>query len=459
MPHYRPRMAAQLSVPVWGSSNERVAQAENDSVTDFTVQVRKAALLRNDHNHADELAITVDWLDAGIDPRLMGNAIVEFYMGVEDEFGVWEPKADRRFLGIVTDVERAQDGSSRSVELKALDFTTLLIESKPYPPDGVPTYAENLEEAWARICRHAGGKDVFGAWFQSVKVLEGKLAPRGVENWPPTLSKVAPPRVKKLNTPIPVKPGSDAWAVWQQTCGMLGLISFVLNDRVIVTTSTNYYTAANPPRFIWGHNILSMRERRNCAIAGKKISLVAYDPLTQRLVQVWHPPRGEKAKKKVKGGGGAGKADDYDVFEYNGITDEGALQTVCQRVYEERSRQELEGTIITSEMFVEGLDGRQANLLKLGAGQDIRIEFEQETLDGLRGLDTIDKRVEYLIERGYRRHVAELLAKNQEALATLTPVFYMKAVRTTLEVDENGGTFEVEITYCNRIEVTGDAAS
>lgn len=458
MPYYRPRMLARLSVPVWGAPQDRVAQAANDAVTDFEVQVSRAELLRNDHNQADELLIRVDWRDAGVDPRLLSNAILDFSMGTADDKGEWDPAKNRVFLGIVTDVERSCDDSSRSVELQALDFTTLFLESKPYPPEGIPDYSQTLVEAWHRIVDHAGGKDVEGNWFRSAEFLRDKLQPRGVENWPPSLSTVAPGRLKKLSAPVVVKPDSDAWGVWQQTCGLLGLISWVDADKVIVAPSTNYYTRTNPVRFIWGKNILSMRERRNCAVAGRKLSLVSYDPLRGVLLQSWFPPRG-LGTKKLKANGTAGKADDYEVFEFHGVSDQAALDAVCQRAYQERSRQELEGTITTSEFFVEGLTGGSANLLQLGAGQDIAIELEQETLDGLAEMPAYGKRVAYLKARGYRDSVAQILAKNQEALSRLQPVFHTRQVRTSLEVTEDGGSFEVEITYVNRIEVSGDSAT
>lgn len=460
MPYYRPRMAARLSVPVWGSSQERTAQQDGASLIEFEVNVRRVSHQRNDHNHADECEITVDWLDAGVDPRLLSNAIVEVFIGNASDSNEWDmPRSDRRFLGIATDVERQSDESERSVRITSLDFTALFIEAKPYPPEGIPTYAMNLEEAWKHICQHAGGKDVHGQWFRSAESMSGGLRPYGVDNWPPSLSSVAPPRLKTTlaKTPVAVKKGADAWGIWQQVCGLFGLISWIYQDIVVVTTATNYYTRSNPPRFVWGKNISSIRERRNCSLAGKKIALVSYDPLTGKLVQAWYPPRGEGGAKKGKADKTAAKADDYDVFEFNGISDEAALQTVCQRVYEERSRQELEGTIVTSEMFIEGMDGRSADLLKLGAGQDIRIEIEQETLDGLSTIEGTEARVEYLLARGYRRSVAELLAKNQEALPLLNPVFHTRGVRVQLETDEKGGTFEVEIQYCNRIKVTGDA--
>jgi hypothetical protein len=85
--YYRPRMAARLSVPVWGSSQERIEQEDGSGLIEFEVNVRKASISRNDHNHADEAEITVDWLDAGVDPRLMSNAIVEVFIGNADDDG------------------------------------------------------------------------------------------------------------------------------------------------------------------------------------------------------------------------------------------------------------------------------------------------------------------------------------------------------------------------------------
>ncbi len=40
------------------------------------------------------------------------------------------------------------------------------------------------------------------------------------------------------------------------------------------------------------------------------------------------------------------------MFAYSGITEQDALDALTKRVYEERSRQELEGTLATVEMSV-----------------------------------------------------------------------------------------------------------
>lgn len=457
---YRPRHLAVISTPIWGSPGERVKQGDNADVITFPVNVSRANLVKNDHRSADELEIVVDWRDAGVDPRLLSNAIVSYHLGCAEDDGTWEPtRRNRRFLGIVTDPERSADDSERSVTIKAQDFTTLFLESKPYPPEGIPTYSMDLEECWNLILDHTGGKDTAGNWFKSAELLRGALLPSGIESWPPSLSECV--GKGNLKDKIQVKPGTDAWAVWQHCVGMLGLISWIDGDNVIVSTSTNLYSRDDPALMVWGHNIRSIRERRNCTLAGKKIALVSYDPMTGRVLHAFAPvaPKDKKgARKQMKSSGDAAGQDAFLTFEFNGVSDQGTLDRIARRVYEERSRQELEGTIITEEMWTDTLKGETVDLLSLGSGQDIYISLDEATMNGLSILSDIGKRTEWLLGRGYERSVAEILARNEGALSKLTPIMHTKSVRTSIETDENGGSFSVEINYVNRIELTGAGA-
>lgn len=459
--YYRPRMSARLSVPVWGSAADRLEQANNESVTTFPVQVSKATWERNDHNHADSLSITVDWRDAGVDPRLLSNAIVEFYLGCADDHGDWSPSwENRRFVGIATDVERSASESGQTVEIKALDFTTLFLEAKPFPPEGVPTYDMTLSDAWFRIVEHTGGKSTSGEWFKSAMMLSNAMVSAGDKDLGLlSLSSSVHGRLSK--SPIPVKPSSDAWAVWQLCVGMLGLISWVDQDKVILTDSTNLYTRSDPPVLTWGRNIKEIRERRNCTAAGSKICLMSYDPLSGKVLQAFapeQPAQKGKGRKQVSANARKGSEQDkYEVLEYNGVTDQKTLQDVATRVYQERSRQELEGSVTTDEMFVGMMSGAGYDMLTLGAGQDIVIAIEQDAMDGLQMVNGIDDRIAWLMRRGYSDSVANLLAKNAEGLSKLQPIFHTKSVRTAFECDENGGSYSTEITFCNRIEVTGDS--
>ena len=478
---YYPRMVARLVVPLIGSPRERALQQNTEATVTYDVIPYRAVLTKNNHNAADELSISVDWRDAGVDPRLMSNAKIEFFLGNdEDGLGKWEPSQDeRRFVGLATDIEREASDGGQTVTIKALDYTTLFIESKPYPPEGVPTYSMNLEEAWHMICDHAGGKDAYGNWFKSAECLSDQLYSEGVKDWPPKLSGAVARRFD--NVPIATKPGMDAWAVWQHCVGMLGLISWIDQDAVWVSTATNLYTRQSAPRFIWGKNIKSFRERRNCAFVGKKVCLMSFDPMTGKTIQaLWPKPDPRKLPKKtkvqkniatVKPGRGSnekekqghsktdvkgGLQDEYDVFEHNGITDPAALLKRAKRVYQERSRQEMQGSLTTAEIFVDGMTNEQHNMLRIGAGEDIRVEIDQELINGMLGVKVGNERVAWLLDHGYDPNLAAILGRDRSGLAEVSPQFYTEHVTTTLEVDSSGGgSYEVEIGFVNKINVDG----
>ena len=480
---YYPKMVATLDVPVLGSQQEREAQQTDHGTTQITVNPFKASITRNNHNAADECSITLDWKDAGVDPRLLGNAIVQLYMGTDDGTDSWKPDGtQRRFVGIATDIEREASESGMTVTIKALDYTTLFIESKPYPPEGIPTYNMDLAQAWDLICDHAGGKDVYGKWFTSCQHLANKIVPLGIPNWPPKLSGAVSGRFKAI--PVAVKPNTDAWAIWQHCVGMMGLISWIDQEVVYVSTATNYYTSTNTPIMVWGKNIKAFRERRNCAFSGKKICMMSFDPLTGKTIQaLWPPPAERKAKKKSKSvqnnamppgktvGSGVknnpkhtqdhsktkvdgGLPDEYDVFENNGVTDPNALMEIAKRVYEERSRQEMTGSLTTSEMWTEQRNSGFMDLLTLGAGQDIEVRIENDDFMRINLLSTPEDKEEWLLSHDYSPGLAKVLSKDASGLAGKSPVFHTEHVTVSLETDQNGGgNFEVEIGFLNKIDI------
>lgn len=454
MPIYRPRMLLSLSVPVMGDRASRRAQGASSFVSEFPVKVCKAKITANDHNHADVLSVTCDWKDIGCDPRLLANACGVFYMGNADERGHWAPtEKDVRFIGILTKPRRsAALDQPMTVELEFLDYTTLFLEAKPFGTDGVPDLSMRLDDAWRRIVTQTPGAGV----------MADRLVLLGLDRFPVLKDAVAS-RFAQL-AKVATKPKTDAWAVWLECVGMCSLISYIYLDQCIVTTATHHYTAADPPKLVWGKNIASMDEGRN-PFLNKGIGLASFDPITGHAVEARYPPPGDpRVQKKIvnaKKKGTAAKtreADEWEWMEYSSVTDQKQLELAAQRVYEERSRQELEGNITTWEMNVETAKGRDFDLLTLRSGDNIRIEFDPEDRQMLQSLGTESARVAYLVGRGYGRDVATIMARNMGDFALLDPVFYVKAVSTSLETDSDGGKFEISINYLNRILIDGNTA-
>src|SRR5690606_25269097 len=154
---------------------------------------------------------------------------------------------------------------------------------------GVPDYSQRLDDAWKRIVSQTPG----------AQALADRLVLEGISDFP-QLGKAVAARFRRLGK-VPTRPDTDAWAGWQQCVGMLGLVSYVDRQNVIVTTATNLYTSENPPRLIWGRNILSIEEERDAALASKGVGITSFDPLTGTTLEALWPPVGDKRVKR-KGG-------------------------------------------------------------------------------------------------------------------------------------------------------------
>jgi hypothetical protein len=454
MPHYYARSLAVLTVPVAGTSTEKDAQEKSTAAVSFPVRVQCAALESNDHNHADTLKLSVEWRDAGVDPRILSSATCDFYIGQTGNDGRWRPsRADLRFVGIATRIARiAQVDEGFHVEIEFHDYTRFFLKAKPFGTSGIPDYSQTLDEAWRRIVSQTPGADA----------LAGRLRLLGLSSYP-TLATAVASRFATLGK-VPTKPGTDAWAVWQQCVGMLGLISYVRLDEVIVTTATDYYTAKDPPRLIWGRNLLALSESRDCERAERGVGITSFDPLTGTTLEALWPPVGDDrvkrkrvAAKKAQDETALRQGEERDYFAYPEVTNPDALLEIAKRVYEERSRQELEGSLRTTEMRVDTLGGQGFDLLTLAAGDVIRVEFEQADKERVAALPSKKDRVDYLIARGYSDDAADLTARSVEDIGKLAPNFFVKRVHTTLVSDDDAGDFTIEVTFCNRIQIDGAA--
>lgn len=487
-PIYYPQVLAILSVPVAGTPSERQEQGNEDGgrAIRLPVKVASAELELNDHNKADELRLTLDWHAVGLDVRLIRHATVEFYLGQSSTLFGWQPsRRDLRFLGVIVDAERhSSEGDAYEVDLRCLDYTDFFLRAKPFGSSGIPDFSQTLDDAWRRVVSQTPGADVLRdrlLWIgddssrvqELHDVLSGKQATLANAEFP-RLGKAVAQRFAEL-AKVPTKPDTDAWAVWQQTCGMLGLISFIDRDYCVVTTATNYYTETNPPVLVWGKNIAKLSESAQ-PIFRKGILLTSFDALTGHTIEArFHPDPFKPRAKGHRAGVNAelSRAEEWEAFAVPGITSPEVLYVMAQRVYAEHSKQELQGTLVTSEMVVptetteavvngatgdidfQTIAGELFNLLELRAGDDIRVRFNDNDRDAVLRLDNFTLRYEYLREHGYQDEAARILAENVESLAFFDSQMHVRRVLHRIELSEDSGTYETEITYLNRINTRG----
>lgn len=463
---YRPRVRAFLTVPIAGTDQERRSQNQNKDTIELEFRVRKLRIEYNDHNMADTASIEGEYLDIGQDPRSLSNATIAIYVDEAQMTGGQESFTktpdNLRFVGIATKIARAgseDDGWTLKIDMH--DYTQLFLEQKHYPPDKVPTYDMTLSEAWALICDNTGfiGEDL--KIVSSVSALRTKIRFVG-DTQDTVLASSVLPRFRKFGK-VQVHPDKDAWAVWQQCCAMCGVMSFIRLDEVVVTTATNYYTVEDPPVLSQGQNIYSIHEDRNCTFVRKGIHVISYDPTKNSTIEAFYPPLRDPRvlKKAVKAKTLNGKDDaaetkieQRDVHYYPAITDKTRLLEIAQRIYEEKARQELEGTLVTKEMRVKRKNsGREVDLLSLGAGDTVRVEFNPENRLFLKSLKSKDVQFAYLLEKGYTPSVAKYLVDNLAALDRWVPEFLIKRLVIEIDTDEQEGDFSIEINYLNHIQI------
>ncbi|WP_438029026.1 hypothetical protein [Sorangium sp. So ce233] len=458
---YRPRWLLRLTVPVW--------RAGDWSYITFDVTPTRVRLELNDHNHADALDVDLDLVGSGVDPRWIAGATCALYVVSADDFDLWEPRDDNlRFVGRAVKVSRALRAETLSVEMTFHDYTSFFLLAKPVATDGIPLYADTLQDAWARLCAAIpiGGIDpVAGKGRSGVDALKDNLAFVGLSAPGPVIGTAVAQRFRKLGK-VPVKPGVDAWAVWQQVVGMMGLISYFELDRCIVTTATDLFTFGNAPQIVYGKNLLDMNETRNNDRGLRGVGITSYDPLTGTSLEAIYDPLAGKRKplkKRSKKAAAAAEpqSEEIDYFQVPGVTNPEMLQEIAKRAYEERSMQALEGSVTTADMTAETTQAEEFDLLDLRSGDSVEVRLaEANDVSILQNIGHIDQRVGFLVdERGYAPAVAEIVARNVDRLTSVSSLFYVKAVEVNAEVNDSGGSFRVRIDYMNKIDPTaGDEA-
>ncbi len=476
---FAPRMAVRMFVPAAGSPSARVAQEPTDEVFQFDLRPYKMSLVSNNYLQADECNFTCPYDEAGIDPRFLRSAEVYAYVYDEGKFegDYLQDYRNCRFVGIVRSVDRQfSESTGKVLHVRALDYTTLFLEATSFPSDGIPPFTDTIQEAWDRICDNTGYWDMDqNELVSSVQNLKGDhLVGLGVD-LSRRLGDAVPSRVAASGI-LQGNHAADAWAVWQNVVGSLGLISYIRNDRCIVTTATDYYTADDPPRFVWGQNILDFTESRDLGtLSNKHVAVRSYDPLGGKTLESLFPdPSSPLALRKKKLGASASRkasktprtlhTQDYEAFDLPfAVADQKTLDAIAERIWQERTRQELKGSLKTLEMSVATVQGASLfDLTTLAAGDQIQVEIERDALDQIQGLATVSERTLALLARGYQEQVAFFVAKNLDAVTSLLPQFLVHSC--TIDIDAAGsaaqeGTYSMSIEYVNRLDVSGVAAN
>lgn len=465
---YRPRWHATLSVTAVGAPSKQRQQEGNSRLYEIPLKVAEFTLERNSFLQPDYLELVCDWQTTGLDPRLIRDGTVQFHLGCADEFGDWEPSTgggrtgygNCRFIGTVTTAARnSAEGAPYQVTMRALDHTDFFLRAKPFGSAGIPDFSQNLRDAWTRVCSQTPGAEGLADNIEFI----------GLDRIP-RLSEASSPRWHRLAPSIPVPANTDAWTVWRTAVEMLGLITFIDYDRVVVTNTEGYYRTTKLPSLAWGKNILEMTEQRDYVNFANGVGMRAFDPLSgQMLEAVWPLRSAADARKKranaltlrqTSSDPDAAIVPRYDwVTPPPGITNLKALQDAARETYRERSKQEYQGVCQTLEFVVPVFDPTTGadsltetfDLLDLVPGDNIHIAPNEDHADLFRTM-TQSEREAYLLNQGYDAEAAALIAESAENLTLLNQDFYVKSLKAVGGED----SVQFEVTYCNRILLGGE---
>lgn len=479
---YRPRMSAELAVPLAGTRSQRVAMASDEQVVKLPVRLHEVTVTRNDLNHADEAKMAVEFNDAPVDPRVLQSATGLVWIGQADASfggdGIWQPRpADLQFAGVVTRVGRMlRNEEGWSVDIDLQDYTTLFIESAHYPREGFPPLTMPLSQAWAHICDHTGPLDDEGNVLSTVAVLRDRIVFQG-EAKDIVIGSALPKRFAAMGASIYPIAAANAWTVWQQVVRAVGLVSYIHLDQCIVTTATDYFTSQNPPLFVLGRNVASLEETREIKFSGKGVAVLGFDPLTGTTIEGLYPPIGDKRVQRKRMGARVATtkrkkpppsqeavlaSEARDVFNVPGVMDQAIADQVAQRIWEERSRQEIEGSFETFDMKVPLADGsRWIRTLDLKSGDTVHLEI-QPAIEACSKIKDLAERQKRLRELGFSEAAAEIAARNLVDLGTLASTVYVKTFTATFVCPQgfDDGEVMMRVEFLNRYDpnapATGD---
>lgn len=139
--------------------------------------------------------------------------------------------------------------------------------------------------------------------------------------------------------------------------------------------------------------------------------------------------------------------------------DQDTLQAIAERIWQERVRQELSGTLTTREMSMASASGQQQyDLLALSAGDQIQIQIDPAALDAIQKLPSIGQRVQALMNKGYASDIANFIAENLSSITSLPAQFLCHSIETTIDATSLPGSYNVSIHFLNLVSLTGDGS-
>lgn len=406
---------------------------------------------RNPHHQCGTCEVEVNASAVPFDLRRLNGIFLSVYLGSVASMHA-DVQADKylQFVGYADSerVMRSSDGTK--VTIHARDLSSLLRDLKPMFPiitpagvkiDPTPKYSDSIVSAINRILQWAGYTEVYEIDDES-----------GVGST--TLTKLVSENGISGNIPIRHRDVS-AWEAIEHTGAVANVLVHVELGKIVLRPPRDAFALpedpATPPSysFIFGEvrqnyiNAFEVDIQKKFIRNRKGVRLVAFDPDSRKVITAdfpigdsqippRHAPRigGTKQSKprKISLGTGGGvqngnaipdRPRDVIAVGGDGVHTTAALQDMAERYYRERSRQELEGSVVTHIW-----DDR---LLNLRNGDRIEIRVKPELEADINNKPDEDSKVDYLKRRlGINDQAAHVMLS--QIRARESTVFYLRSI-------------------------------
>ena len=438
---------------------------------------------KNSYSEADTFSLTARFEDFPFDPRLIRSVRVTIFILDLKEIrdftsqDLQKSKGKIVFTGFADTHTIQLNESERVVKMDGRDYTALLIDSTFDNANLIDSEGKRTR----KINRNRPVKEIIRDLLNNVPSaknieIDDRTEGKGERN----LQKIAPNF--KLTSGEEVSDGKffytekndSYWDVIVSICETVALIVYIELDKLVLSTPRVLYQGGIQGKqsipFVYGFNLMNLEFHRNL---GKKkrfnIVLRSFDlrknlraqvSIPRDATQEWADSMNvNKGVVMVKELNAEGVAESRVAPAYSflfGDYSRDELIEYGQKIFEEYTRQQVEGSCDTHEMVVNDSRGVEFDLLQLKIGTPIQIEIAQEDVKNiLRTGPEGDKvsdgdRVAYLVKRGYPKKVAEdLIHAVSKGTGKLRPTFYTREV--VLDMSDQG--FSCRIGFVNYIQL------
>lgn len=448
-----PQAAVVLRI-VWEDFGTR--SPELSQVYTFEVLPKRVSVSLNNYKEADTFDVELDYRVFPLDPRFIRSCQITIHIEnmerLVDERGKAvriQPRApstgDKHntvLMGFVDTHNIDLNDNTKTVLMKGRDFTSLYTDI-PWTGKAVP-----LSQSVDKV--------IEGIIAQLKTTGDIKVENRTGLSTLPILSKIAPDLGELAGT-RGAKRKESTWDVIQEIAAKAALIAYIELDKLVLTIPQVLTDPNKAVNFFYGHNLKTLSFERKVgrskgfnvrvrSINGKGV-LVADIPRESTSLDIKgkditvtkQTSKGQKVQTEEEPA-------PYYTFAVSNVASKEALIKYGENIFEEMSRQQIEGKFETQDMKSFDNYRNVIDLTKLRNGAAIAIDISPQDMREMRRVSTSQERMRYLLGRGYQTQVASVIANNYSKFST---PFYARDV--AMEFNQESG-WRLTVDFINRIE-------